>query len=53
MKNATKNTLQLKNSNLNDEIFRSMISSFKIENIIIPDSDAQKIYDKVKAKLKK
>lgn len=53
MKNAVKNTIQFKDSNLSDEIYRSMVSSFKIENIIIPDAVTQKIYDKVKAKLKK
>ena len=53
MKHSGKNTIQLDKSNLSNEIVHSMISSFKIENIIIAESVAQKIHEKVKAKLKK
>ena len=53
MKHSGKNAIQLDKSNLSNEILHSMISSFKIENIIIAESVAQRIHEKVKAKLKK
>jgi transcriptional antiterminator len=53
MKHSSKNTIQLDKSNMNDEILHSMISSFKIENIVITESVAQRIHEKVKSKLKK
>ena len=53
MKHSGKNAIQLDKSNLSNEILHSMISSFKIENIIIAESVTQRIHEKVKAKLKK
>jgi len=53
MKQSGKNTTQSEKSKLNDEILQSMISSFKIENIVISDSVAQRIHEKVKSKLRK
>jgi hypothetical protein len=53
MKNSGKNTIQLDKSDLSNEILHSMISSFKIENITIAESVAQRIHEKVQAKLKK
>jgi hypothetical protein len=53
MKSHLQNTIQLNRSGLNDEILRSMISSFKIEDIIISDTVAQSVHEKVKARLKK
>ena len=53
MKQSGKNTNQLDKSKLSDEILHSMISSFKIENIVISESVAQRIHEKVKSKLKK
>ena len=53
MKQSAKNTVQLDKRNIDNEILRSMISSFKIENIIISESVAQQIHEKVKLKLKK
>ena len=52
MKRSDKNTIQLDKSALNNEILQSMISSFRVENIIISKSVAQRIHGKVKAKLK-
>jgi len=53
MKQSGKNTIQIDKSKLSDEILQSMISSFKIENIVISDSVAQRIHEKVKSKLRK
>lgn len=53
MKQSGKNTLHVDKSKLSDEILQSMISSFKIENIVISDSVAQRIHEKVKSKLRK
>jgi len=53
MKRSSKNTIQLDKSALSNEILQSMISSFKVENIVISESVAQRIHEKVKARLKK
>jgi hypothetical protein len=53
MKLFSKNTNHIDKSNLSNEIVQSMISSFKIENIIISESVAQRIYEKVKSRLRK
>jgi len=53
MKQPGKNTIQFDKTNLNNEILKSMISSFKIEDIVISESVAQRIHEKVKTKLKK
>jgi hypothetical protein len=49
MKRSDKNTIQLDKSALNNEILQSMISSFRVENIIISEYVAQRIHEKVKA----
>lgn len=53
MKMTNQSTIKIDNSIQNAEILRSMVSSFKIEDIIISDATAQRIYERVKSKLKK
>ena len=53
MKQSGKNTIQLDKSKLSEEILQSMISSFKIENVVISDSVAQRIHVFVFSKLRK
>jgi len=53
MKQSGKNTIQLDKSKLSEEILQSMISSFKIENVVISESVAQRLHEKVKIKLRK
>jgi hypothetical protein len=53
MRTATKNTLTVNKDDLRESILKSMIASFKIEKINIPEKTAQEIYRKVVKKLKK
>ena len=53
MKTATKNSLTIDNDDLKESILKSMIASFKIEKINIPEKTAQEIYRRVRKRLKK
>jgi len=53
MKQSGKNTIQLDKSKLSEEILQSMISSFKIEKVVISEAVAQRLHEKVKIKLRK
>jgi len=53
MRAATKNTLTVDKDELRESILKSMIASFKIEKINIPEKTAQEIYRKVRKRLKK
>jgi Cdc6-like AAA superfamily ATPase len=53
MRIATKNTLTVDKDNLRESILKSMIASFKIEKINIPEKTAQEIYRRVRKRLKK
>lgn len=53
MKQVNQNLNGVNGSNQGAEILHSMISSFKIENIVISETTAQMIYEKVRSKLKK
>jgi len=53
MRTATKNSRTADNDELKESIFKSMIASFKIEKINIPEKTAQEIYRRVRKRLKK
>lgn len=53
MRTATKNSLTVDNDDFKESILKSMIASFKIEKINIPEKTAQEIYRRVRKKLKK
>lgn len=53
MKSSSKDTNVLLSDNLNQQIVRSMLSSFRIEQIFITDKVASEAYKKALQKLKK
>jgi hypothetical protein len=53
MRTTTKNSLTVDNDDLKESILKSMIASFKIEKINIPEKTAQEIYRRVRKRLKK
>jgi hypothetical protein len=53
MRTATKSSLTVDNDDLRESILKSMIASFKIEKINIPEKTAQEIYRRVRKRLKK
>lgn len=53
MRPVTRNLDQLDREALRERILKSMIASFKIENIKISDKEAREIYQRVLRKLKK
>jgi len=53
MRTATKNTLTIDKDDLRESILKSMVASFKIEKIDIPEKTAQEIYCRVRKRLKK
>jgi len=53
MRTATKNILTVDKDELRDSILKSMVASFKIEKINIPEKTAQEIYLRVRKRLKK
>jgi hypothetical protein len=53
MKQTRKKIINLGTDEIRESILRSMIASFKIEKINIPENTAQEIYRRVRKKLKK
>jgi len=53
MRTAQKNSVTIDKDLLRERILKSMIASFRIENINIPEKTAQEIYHRVRKKLKK
>jgi len=53
MRTTTKNALTINKNDLRESIVKSMLASFKIEKINIPEETAQEIYRRVVKKLKK
>lgn len=53
MRNVTQNTLIVDKEKTRESILKSMIASFKIEKINIPEKTAQQIYHRVRKRLKK
>lgn len=53
MRNTAKNNISLDKEALRENILKSMIASFKIENINITEKVAQEIYLRVLKKLKR
>ena len=53
MRTATKNILTADKDDLRESILKSMVASFKIEKINIPEETALEIYHRVRKKLKK
>ncbi len=52
MRTVTKNILTVDKDDLRESILRSMIASFRIEKINIPEKTAQEIYRRVRKRLK-
>lgn len=53
MRTSQKNTTSIDKDLMRARILKSMIASFRIENINIPEETAQEIYQRVRKKLKK
>lgn len=53
MRNTAKNNISLDKETLRENILKSMIASFKIENINITEKTAQEIFLRVLKKLKR
>jgi hypothetical protein len=53
MRTAQKNNASIDKDLMREKILKSMIASFRIENIDIPEKTAQEIYLRVRKKLKK
>jgi hypothetical protein len=53
MRTAPKNILTVDKDGLREIILKSMVDSFKIEKINIPEKTAQEIYRRVRKRLKK
>ena len=53
MRTAQKNNLTIDKDLIRERILKSMIASFKIENINISEKTAQEIYHRVRKRLKK
>ena len=53
MKTASKNRIIRGKEEMSENIFNSMIASFRIEKINIPEKEAREIYHKVRKRLKK
>jgi hypothetical protein len=53
MRTASKNIMTIDKNALNESIVKSMIASFKIEKIYIPEKTAQAIFRRVLKRLKK
>ena len=53
MRTSQKNSTSIDKDLLRAKILKSMIASFRIENINIPEKTAQEIYQRVRKKLRK
>jgi hypothetical protein len=53
MRASQKDTIEKDKDLIRTRILKSMIASFRIENINIPEKTAYEIYQKVRKKLKK
>jgi hypothetical protein len=53
MKTTQKNNVQVDKDIIREKILKSMIASFKIENIHISEKTAHEIYQRVRKKIRK